>query len=293
MTPISLICPYYEDPRRLFDFIWNENLFEYFDELIVVDDGSYEHPAKEYLVEYVLENPQHADRVRLFRIPVDYGFNAHGARNLAMRFVRNEWCSLLDVDNQITKGFCEQLHRSVESCPRNSFLLHNIDRVPDKDTLNHFTIRYDQFWRVKGYDEECMGLHYGDKIFRQRLDGLYKPIMMPPPYLIMNRPMHSYKFSKDCKKVRYNSDNSMDHPPDKYRIVFEKYMYERNEDHRRWWQIESLQGKFHWYEVDLSCHQLELDLGVSSQQLRQEVHIFDTPFGFLLQKLLDEDKTVK
>jgi|DEB0MinimDraft_6_1074348.scaffolds.fasta_scaffold07615_3 glycosyltransferase involved in cell wall biosynthesis len=291
MTPISLVCPYYEDARRLFDFIWNENNFKYFDEIIIVDDGSYDHPAKETLVDFILDNPEYRDRLRLFRIPVDYGFNAHGARNLGMRFVRNEWCSLLDIDNEITEGFCEQLHRSIESCPRDSFLIHNIDRTPDKDTLNHFSIREWQFWRVKGYDEECMGIHYGDRIFRYRLDAMYRPIMMPPPYLIMNRPMHHYKHRDDCRKIVYNKDNSMTHPPEKYRIVWEKFMYERNEDRTRWHEIEKHQSKFMWYEVDLECHQLELDLGESAHQLRQQVYIDETPFAFLLRHLMERDKT--
>lgn len=289
MTPISIVCPYYEDARRLFDFIWNENNFEYFDEIIIVDDGSYDNPAKETLVDFILDNPEYRDRLRLFRIPVDYGFNAHGARNLGMRFARNEWCTMLDIDNEITKEFCEQLHRSIESCPQDSFLVHNIDRTPNKDTLNHFTIRNWQFWRVKGYDEECMGIHYGDRIFRYRLDGLYRPIMMPPPYLIMNRPMHRYVYDENCKKVVYHKDNTMTHPPERYRIVWEKYMYERNEDRTRWWEIEKVQAKFMWYEVDLECHQLELDLGESAQQLRQQVGIDETPFGFLLNQLMERD----
>ena len=99
MTPVSLVCSYYDDPRRLFDLAWNPTTFDYFDEIIIVDDGSQKHLARDVLVDLIADEPSLSDRVRLFRIPWDYGFNNHGGRNLAMRYVRNEWCTLIDVDN--------------------------------------------------------------------------------------------------------------------------------------------------------------------------------------------------
>lgn len=286
MTPISLVCPYFEDPRRLFDFIWNENLFKYFDELILVDDGSFDHPAKPIVAELIAENPQYRNRVRLFRIAMDYGFNAHGARNLAMRFVRNQWCTLIDVDNVLTKELCEHLHESIETCPEDSFLVFNADIAPNKDTLNHFSLRKEQFWKCRGYDEELMGFHYGDRLFRHRLDGIYKPIMMDPPYLIFERPMHEYNFQKNCVKVEYRNDGTMIHPPDQLRGVWERFLLERNEHRMRWGEIEAMQGKFIWYEDDLECHQMEFDLGDSPTQLKHHVTIWNGPHGSQLRSLL-------
>lgn len=286
MTPISLVCPYFEDPRRLFDFIWNENVFKYFDELIIVDDGSYEHPAKPIVADLVADYPQYRDRIRLFRVPIDYGFNAHGARNLAMRFVRNQWCALIDVDNRLTKEFCENLHESIKTCPEDSFLVFNADIAPYKDTLNHFALRKEQFWFCCGYDEEMMGFHYGDRIFRHRLDGVYNPIMMDPPYLIFERPMHEYEFRKDCVKVEYRPDGTMIHPPDQLRSVWERYLLERNDNRSRWWQIEASHGKFLWYEEDLESHQLELDLGELPKKLKHNITIWNNPHSHLLMKEL-------
>jgi glycosyltransferase involved in cell wall biosynthesis len=284
MTPVSLVCSYYDDPRRLFDLVWNPTTFEYFDEIIIVDDGSQKHLARDVLVDLIVDEPSLSDRVRLFRIPWDYGFNNHGARNLAMRFVHNEWCTLIDIDNVMDHKFCNQLQKMIASAPEDTFIIHNADITPNKDTLNHFTLKHSQFWRCGGYDEEFMGIHYGDKVFRHRLDSHYEGIWMPVSTPIrFTRGMHIYQYSEDCKITTYVDDKIVQHPPERYRIAIEQYCWERNEDQgnidNNYRNISEKHGKYFYYEDDLECRQLELDLGIPNKTIpSRRVPYHDNPF---------------
>ena len=270
MTPISLVCSYYDDPRRLFDLVWNPTTFEYFDELIIVDDGSQKHLARDVLVDLIVDEPSLSDRVRLFRIPWDYGFNNHGGRNLAMRFVRNEWCTMIDVDNVMDEQFCQKLQEMTLEAPDDTFIIHNSDLCPNKDTLNHITLKHSQFWRCGGYDEEFMGIHYGDKVFRHRLDSHYDGVWMPDDHPIrFSRGMHEMKFSESHEITTYIDDKYVTHPPDKWRIIVEQMCFERNENpiniDDNYKIISDKHGKYFYYEDDLECRQLELDLGVEKK----------------------------
>lgn len=292
MTPVSLVCSYYDDPRRLFDLVWNPTTFEYFDEIIIVDDGSQKHLARDVLVDLILDEPSLSDRVRLFRIPWDYGFNNHGGRNLAMRFVRNEWCTLIDVDNVMDEAFCEKLHEMIDSAPEDTFIIHNADLTPNKDTLNHFTLKHSQFWRCGGYDEEFMGIHYGDKVFRHRLDSHYTGIWMPEETpLRFSRGMHKIKESEQFNITTYVNDEYVQHPPDKYRVAIEQYCYDRNEIKRNidndYREISIKHGAYFYYEDDLECRQLELDLGVPNYTLpSRRVPYNEIPFAATIAYIL-------
>lgn len=294
MTPVSLVCSYYDDPRRLFDLVWNPTTFEYFDEIIIVDDGSQKHLARDVLVDLIADEPSLSDRVRLFRIPLDYGFNNHGGRNLAMRFVRNEWCTLIDVDNVMDEAFCKKLHEMIDSAPEDTFIIHNADIALNKDTLNHFTLKHSQFWRCGGYDEEFMGIHYGDRPFRHRLDGHYTGIWMPEETpLRFSRIMHEYEFSEDCKNTTYVNDRVVQHPPERYRVAIEHFCYARNEQQltidNNYKSISNRHGKYFYYEDDLECRQLELDLGIPNKTLpSRRVPYEESPFYSAVLKMVDE-----
>lgn len=294
MTPVSLVCSYYDDPRRLFDLAWNHTTFDYFDEIIIVDDGSQKHLARDVLVDLIADEPSLSDRVRLFRIPWDYGFNNHGGRNLAMRYVRNEWCTLIDVDNVMDEAFCEKLHEMIDSAPEDTFIIHNADITPNKDTLNHFTLKHSQFWRCGGYDEEFMGIHYGDRVFRHRLDSHYEGIWMPEETpLRFTREMHEYKYGSNHKLTTYVDDKYVYHPRQEYRIAIEQFCYDRNEDHwnidNNYYNIRERQGKFFYYEDDLECRQLELDLDMPKRKMpSRRVPYEQSPFYAAVSGMVED-----
>lgn len=296
MTPVSLVCSYYDDPRRLFDLVWNPTTFDYFDEIIIVDDGSQKHLARDVLVDLIKDEPSLSDRVRLFRIPWDYGFNNHGGRNLAMRFVRNEWCTLIDVDNVMDEAFCEKLHEMIDSAPEDTFIIHNADITPNKDTLNHFTLKHSQFWRCGGYDEEFMGIHYGDKVFRHRLDSHYKGLWMPEETpLRFSRAMHEIKEHKDHTITTYVNDKYVLHPPETYRVAIEQYCYDRNENKQNidtnYRVISTKHGKYFYYEDDLEGRQLELDLGIPNYTLpSRRVPYNEIPHVDIISRIVKDAK---
>lgn len=166
MIPVSLVTPYYDDPHRLEDALYNECTFTRFDEYILVDDASPQHPALPIVESYLSEYPEHADQLTLFRVKKDYGFNAHGARNLAMKNIRNEWACLIDIDQQLSHEFCDDLFSKIHDCTDDQFVLCNLF---SDDPGNIFALRSSQFWQAGGYDEELRGWHMGDKIMRDRL----------------------------------------------------------------------------------------------------------------------------
>lgn len=113
-----------------------------------------------------------------------------------------------------------------------------------------------------------MGIHYGDRVFRHRLDNHYTGIWMPEETpLRFSRGMHEIVLGKKYEMTTYvNDDNGTHvyHPPDKYRVAIEQWCYARNENKTQqdnnYVQITSRHGKYFYYEDDLECRQLELDL---------------------------------
>ena len=180
MIPVSLVTPYYDDPHRLEDALYNECTFTRFDEYILVDDASPLHPALPIVESFLNEHPECSDKLSLYRVETDYGFNAHGARNLAMKNIRNEWACLIDIDQQLTHDFCDDLFNKIDGCTDEQFVLCNLFA---DDPGNIFSIRSSHFWQAGGYDEELRGWHMGDKIMRDRLalfaEGVLTDVRLP------------------------------------------------------------------------------------------------------------------
>ena len=244
MRKVSIVIPYYEDPWRLEALLCNEALFEYFDDIIIVDDGSVERPAKKYVLELLEDCPQYASKISLFRIKQDLGFNAHGARNLGMSFVRNDWVFLMDVDQVPDSDWCEKMHKAIDECAEDEFIV--VPLHEDEDPGNIFLCRADQFWSVGGYDEELVGWHLGDRLFRYRLDKLYKPKNMATP-IKCNRYGRNVVFDPNIEKTLYPDDRTvvqrpMEEVEDKIRLV-----EERNLQPERWRSIQTLM--FDWEKV--------------------------------------------
>ena len=169
---ITLCIPYYDDPNRLRGIMMNECL-GMFDEVIIVDDGSPTYPAARIVQEFP-DELEYID-VKVYRITEDFGFNAHGARNLAATVAKGDWLFFMDVDMDPDVEFASELFERVQSTPEGEFL---VCRVLGGDCVNIFCLRALDFWRAGGYDEELRGFHMGDQLFRERLDSFCKPVLM-------------------------------------------------------------------------------------------------------------------
>lgn len=160
---LTLGTTYYNCPELLIKFI--DHHIDYFDELIIVDDGS-NIPAENYI--------QKNNKIKLYRVPIDYGFNSHGCRNLIMKETSNDWVVLFDVDRLIVDPkFATQTIKSKKLNTNTLYLFEMFSNYKDFDTVhisvNDFLVHKEHFWNAGGYDEEFIGMRVGDREYREQL----------------------------------------------------------------------------------------------------------------------------
>jgi glycosyltransferase involved in cell wall biosynthesis len=161
---ISLGTTYYNNPENIISFI--ENHTEYVDELIIVDDGSAD-------IYHILNYVKPLEKLKLYRVKRDYGFNSHGCRNLIMKEASNEFVILMDSDRMIVdpKHSIEylkkrplkrdRLYRFIAHAPRIGSNIH--------ESVNDYLISKTHFFSAGGYDEEWIGYRNGDRHFFEQL----------------------------------------------------------------------------------------------------------------------------
>jgi glycosyltransferase involved in cell wall biosynthesis len=160
---LTLGTTYYNSPELLIDFIDYHK--QYFDEIIVVDDGS-DLPAEDYIKD--------RDKIKLYRVPLDYGFNSHGCRNLIMKETSNDWNVLFDVDRAfIDPKAAIQTIKNRKLKEQTVYLFEMFSNYNFPKTIhpsvNDFLIHRNHFWSAGGYDEELIGMRTGDRQYREQL----------------------------------------------------------------------------------------------------------------------------
>jgi hypothetical protein len=198
---ITLGTTYYNCPDLLNDFV-KTNL-PYVDELIIVDDGSVE-PASNYL------RPD--DKLKLFVVNNDLGFNSHGCRNLIVDQATNDWIVLIDIDRQFKDPeytFNSLQLKKLYKDVRYLFVVHA--PVWEKGmhySVNDYLIHKDLFARAGGYDEEIVGQRWGDReFFKQLLSAGGKEIVLSDIDLVHMRPstlkLNDKKLISSCNEVTH------------------------------------------------------------------------------------------
>lgn len=236
---VSLCIPYYEDPNRLRGILLNECL-GWFDEVVIVDDGSTSYPAEPILKEFEEELPSN---LSAYAIQTDYGFNAHGARNLAATYSMSDWLFFMDVDQELNADVFLELKHEIKKAKPKQFFLCNLF---GDDPGNIFCVRAIDFWRAGGYDEELRGFHMGDKIFRERLDSFCEPILLKN-ILPCNRMGRTIRVDNTVLGTYYPDDRfvvqrSQNHIQEELDMI-----KERNKDPSRWESIPHL--NFEWKKI--------------------------------------------
>jgi hypothetical protein len=142
--------------------------------LIIVDDGSTKYPAVDICQRHNCNN------ISLYVVTEDLGFNSHGCRNLGMSESQTHWNILVDSDIEL-----------------HSLQIPKIINLPLLETeiyqwgTNMLLINKDQFFSCKGYDEEFVNIHYGDRLFLNYINSKYTPqyFNFPINYLRAKRPV--------------------------------------------------------------------------------------------------------
>lgn len=148
MNEFNIITTYYNNKDLLLKFIDGFNYHKQtygFLKLYIIDDGSQEYPAESFLV-------QQKD-IHLYKVTEDLGFNSHGCRNLGMTVSDKDWNLLVDSDVDLLSLKINLLvNWPVEQ-----------DDIIDL-SINTLFIHKDAFFSCKGYDEEYVNRHCGDRV---------------------------------------------------------------------------------------------------------------------------------
>lgn len=205
MRPVTLVMPYYENPSMLArqQDEWSRlpadiraNLH-----VVVVDDGSPEHPAQPVWRDCGLASAQ------LYRCLVDVRWNWIFCRNLAVAQASTEWVLMTDIDHVIP---AETWRRVMEGPlePRRAYKFSRVDAPDMTPTLdkrgqpkphpNTWLMTRQMFDAVGGYDERLSGLYGTDGEFRDRV-SMRAEIVVLPEHVIR----YSREVVPDASTTRY------------------------------------------------------------------------------------------
>lgn len=182
VKPITMVYPYYENPRFLRRQIegwrkWPEDL-RALTTLHLVDDGSPTVPA----VSVLASIPQELlpFRTRLWRIDVDVRWNWLAARNIAMHHAAEGWCLMTDMDHVVTPAVASNLVAQAhdERCVYR-FARRESNGRPIHPHPNSTFLTRAMFWRIGGYDERMSGYYGSDGYWRRRIVAAAKVWTLP------------------------------------------------------------------------------------------------------------------
>lgn len=176
MSVLSFGIPFYKNPGMLAEQfrVWAgypEDLKAQI-EVVLVDDGSPQ-PAVD------VPRPDGLPALRIYRVLEDRPWHQHAARNLAAKEAVGPWLLLTDMDHVLPdeslRSLLTVLSASSLEAVYTFFRRDAPDLVPTlnergeyKPHVNTFALSKALYWKIGGYDEDCVG--YGtDSYFRKRL----------------------------------------------------------------------------------------------------------------------------
>lgn len=212
----TLVLPYYENPTMLARQL--ESLAALPEEvrgalhLIVVDDGSPKHPAKEIATRSSLGlTPQLGGLAsfQLFRVEVDVRWNWLTCRNIGAHHAKTDWLLFTDIDHLLP----EETARFIQDKkldPARSYRFSRVDApdlTPYKPHPNSWLMTGERFAKIGGYDERFSGFYGTDGEFRDRVKLNSKEIVMLDAVLVRV----PREVIPDASTTRYGRKEKQDH----------------------------------------------------------------------------------
>lgn len=148
MNKFNIITTYYNNKKHLENFVkgFKHHKRDYpFLKLYIIDDGSKDYPAKTFI--------DQQDDIELYEVTEDLGFNSHGCRNLGMTVSDKDWNLMLDSDINL---------KEVKLNILVSWMLDEKDVIDL--SVNCLFVNKKTFFSCKGYDEELVNIHAGDRL---------------------------------------------------------------------------------------------------------------------------------
>lgn len=158
---LTVVLTYYEAPNMLAQHLACMQGYPDNVRLVLVDDGSQQHPADLSACPIPYEH---------WRIHEDRPWHQHAARNLGMS-VAHGLCLLTDIDHVLK---ADQARKAIAATPRRGVALCPQREWPDgaprgKTHPNSYLLHAADYWAAGGYDERLCGYYGTDARFRRQL----------------------------------------------------------------------------------------------------------------------------
>ena len=174
-TPlISLVFAYYENPRML-EYQWKTIASYSADvkkriEIIVVDDGSPNHPAAS------VPMPHGLPSLAIYRIDRDIPWNQDAARNIGAHESQSRWLILTDIDHLVPEATLSRLF----ALDKEDSVIYTFSRVKvhtgeqREPHPNSYFMAKHLYWQIGGHDEDYAGIYGKDFLFRRRALSVHR-----------------------------------------------------------------------------------------------------------------------
>jgi len=186
MRAITLVLPYYMNREMLLrqQIVWATYPADLRTclHVIVVDDGSPQHPARESWSASGIGLAS----ARLYRITVDVRWNWLACRNLGVAATHTQWVLLTDIDHVLP----EATLRALVTDDLDAKAVYRFSRVdapnltPYKPHPNSWLLTLEMFDAIGGYDERFSGYYGTDAEFRDRVQRTAGRLIMRPDVLV-------------------------------------------------------------------------------------------------------------
>ena len=227
---MTLIFPYYENPRMLTEHLKFWKQYPDWLKIIVVDDGSPNNPASKILSSS-LKN------VELYRIKKDVAWNSKAARNIGFYMANEGWVIISGIDHIFPVEIIESLtNKKLDSTKYYWFQrYHQAKKKWIHRARGTMLMTREMFWKVGGFDEALAGYYGGETAFHKNLDKVAKREMFDDLYVVY----YGDTFIDATTKMKRDGSYSVwNHPELVKRIQKNRHQYKPVTFQFEWEKIE-------------------------------------------------------